>query len=138
MVLSLNPCAREGPKAASRSGPTFPVVPASASVWHEPHLLTKSSFPPPTLEFRSTPPVPHPAVTRTAPRIAAAAAAEAGLGRGFFRVKPLEGLGAGRVDREHAVEAGDLEDLRNVAIAADDREPAALLAQPLDPADQHA
>src|SRR2546430_7856849 len=45
---------------------------------------------------------------------------------------------AGRVDREDAVEPGDLEDLRDVAIAADERELPVVRAEPLDAADEHA
>src|SRR3954453_4709292 len=45
---------------------------------------------------------------------------------------------AGRVDREDAVESCDLEDLRDVAVAADERELPLVRAQPLDPADEHA
>src|SRR5437764_2808144 len=42
-----------------------------------------------------------------------------------------------RIDREHAVETGDLEDLRDVAVAAHERELAVVRAQPLDAADEH-
>src|SRR6202008_4136954 len=48
------------------------------------------------------------------------------------------GLLARRVDREDAVEAGDLEDLRDVAVAADERKLPLVRSQPLDPADQDA
>src|SRR5262249_31104795 len=48
------------------------------------------------------------------------------------------GLLARGVDREHLVEAGDLEDLRDVAVAADQRELAVVRPQPLDAADEHA
>ena len=61
------------------------------------------------------------------------------------RAASLYGCGAGadgrlarRVDREDAVEPGDLEDLRDVAVAADERELAVVRAQPLDAADEHA
>src|SRR5262249_32913281 len=100
IVLSLNPCSREAEKAASRSGPTFPVARARARVGPAPHFARKRPFPPAVLESVSTPPVPQPPAVSTAPMIAAAVAAR--LGRSFFRVKPLEGLCAGRVDREHA------------------------------------
>src|SRR5207247_68477 len=46
-----------------------------------------------------------------------------------------DGFVPGRVDREDAVEARDLEDLRDVAVAADERELAVVLAQALHAAD---
>src|SRR6266545_1051205 len=49
-----------------------------------------------------------------------------------------DGLVAGRVDREHAVEPGDLEDLRDVPIAADERKLPLVRAQALDPTYKHA
>src|SRR5204863_168683 len=45
---------------------------------------------------------------------------------------------ARRVDREDPVEAGDLEDLGDVAVAADERELPAVRAEPLHAADEHA
>src|SRR6185437_2390314 len=48
------------------------------------------------------------------------------------------GLVAGRVDREDAVETGDLEDLRDVPVAADKRELAVVRAEPLHAADEDA
>jgi hypothetical protein len=42
------------------------------------------------------------------------------------------------MDREDAVEPGDLEDLRDVSVAADEREPAVLDSQALDAADEDA
>ena len=45
---------------------------------------------------------------------------------------------AGPVDREDAVEAGDFEDLRDVPVAADERELPVVRAQALDPSDEHA
>src|SRR5262249_54858433 len=47
-------------------------------------------------------------------------------------------LVAGRIDREHAVEAGDLEDLRDVPVATDQGELAVVRAQPLDAPDEDA
>src|SRR5436309_14405097 len=49
-----------------------------------------------------------------------------------------DGLDAGRVDREHAVEPGDLEDLRDVPVAADERELPLVRTQPFDATDEHA
>src|SRR3954453_6889259 len=49
-----------------------------------------------------------------------------------------DGFVAGRVNGEHTVESGDLEDLRDVAVAADERELAVVRAEALDPADEHA
>src|ERR687883_197604 len=53
------------------------------------------------------------------------------------RTQLRHSLLAGGIDREDAIEAGDLEDLRDVAVAADQRELAVVRAQPLDTADQH-
>src|SRR6516225_12442449 len=41
------------------------------------------------------------------------------------------------MNREDAVEAGDLEDLGDVPVAADERELAVVRAEPLDAADEH-
>ena len=123
------------PESGIEVGPTFPVVPASASVWRN-RICSRTA---PCRRQRcavSTPPVPQPAAASTAPSIAAAAAAR--LRGSFFGVKPLEGLRACRIDLENAVQTGDLEDLRDVAVAADDRSCAALRPQPLDSADQDA
>ena len=53
-------------------------------------------------------------------------------------VEVRDRLVARRVDREDAVEAGDLEDLRDVPVAADERQLAVVRAQALDPADEDA
>ena len=50
----------------------------------------------------------------------------------------LDRLVARRVDGEHPVETGDLEDLRDVAVAAHERQLAVARPQPLDPADEYA
>src|SRR2546423_13821885 len=42
------------------------------------------------------------------------------------------------IDSEETVEAGDLEDLRDAAVGADEREPPLVHAQALDPADKDA
>src|SRR5665647_2254832 len=49
-----------------------------------------------------------------------------------------DGVVACREDREHSIEAGDLEDLRDVAVAADERELAVARAEPLHAAHEHA
>src|SRR5256885_15158208 len=85
------------------------------------------------------PPVPQAAsviARRTPP---AAAASSRTLGRGLLgRLELGDSLVAGRIDREDTVEAGDLEDLGDVAIAADQRELSIVRAQSLDASDQHA
>ena len=45
IVDSWKPCCLSGRNASSRFGPTVPVVPASASVWQEPHVWMKSALP---------------------------------------------------------------------------------------------
>src|SRR3954470_13284008 len=57
---------------------------------------------------------------------------------GGRRAGVLQRLVARLVDREDAVEAGYLEDLRDVLVGADQSERAARRAQPLDAADEHA
>ena len=85
---------------------------------------------------RAGPPVPQPAARRRP------AQGEGAAGCAQVRTGGGAGLGeclvAGRIDREDAVEPGDLEDLRDVPVAADEREPAFLGAEPLDAADEHA
>src|SRR6266571_403746 len=132
-------------KASSRFGPTIPRALASASVWHEAQLglggtpRMKSCLPTVAFPPWARPPVPQPAETATA-RTAKTAPASANrtLGRLAGGACLRERLVAGRVDREDAVEPRDLEDLGDVPVAADEREPAVLRAQPLDPAYEHA
>src|SRR5438874_421406 len=85
------------------------------------------------------PPVPQAAsatATRTPPT---AATSGRTLSRGLLgRLELGDGLVAGRIDREDTVEAGDLEDLGDVAIAADQRELSVVRAESLYASDQHA
>src|SRR5262249_15384567 len=59
-------------------------------------------------------------------------------GSGTGRVEAGHRLVARRMDREDAVEARDLEDLRDVAVAANEGELAVVRPQALDAADEHA
>src|SRR5579884_154430 len=125
--------------ASSRFGPTAPVVFASASVWQAPHVLRKSSFPWAGSPDVTRPTAPQPlarSATRTAARLRKPARSV--LGGRLRGVQLRDRLVARAVDREHAVEPRDLEDLRDVAVAADERELAVVRAQPLDAADEHA
>src|SRR5881275_847681 len=54
------------------------------------------------------------------------------------RLELGDGLVAGGVDREDAVEAGDLEDLGDVAVAADERQLPVVRAEALDASDEDA
>src|SRR5436190_9930310 len=105
-----------------------PCVLASASVWQPPHFAANSCLPletsalAPALE---TPPVPH-AVTRNGVRSAAQRAiarrnADPLAGRSAA-VELRERVVARGINREHAVEARDLEALRDVSVGADERQ----------------
>src|SRR4051794_17824670 len=111
-------------KASSRFGPTAPFVPASASVWQAPQFFWKSSLPPEAEVFSTRPTVPQADATAA---IAVRAGRPPRSWRSTLRGRlpgagRVQGLVAGGVDREHAVETGDLEDLRDVAVAADERQ----------------
>src|SRR4051812_32195389 len=136
IVWTSNPCVLSEPNALSRLGPIVPVVPASASVWHEPHVVLKSFLPA----------AGSPDVTRsTAPQPAASAATSpatptsSALRRGReLLVDGGDRLLAAAVDREDAVEAGDLEDLRDVTVAADQRQLTVVRPESLDAPDEDA
>src|SRR6266540_3771631 len=84
------------------------------------------------------PPVPQAAsaTARAAPPRAASSGRK--LRRRLVgRLELGDGLVAGGIDGEDAVEAGDLEDLGDVAVAADERQLTVVRAQPLDTADEH-
>src|SRR5918992_1625656 len=144
MVVAPMPSARGCTNASSRLGPITPAVPASASTWQRPHLPGKSSLP----RMRSpvpsseSPTVPQPAVTRAATRSAHAPVSARAQPPLTLRSRPGAERAHGRVarlvDREHAVEAGDLEDLRDVAVAADEGQLPVVRAEPLHAADQDA
>src|SRR4051794_3021616 len=147
IVDSAKPWARGTAKEASRFGPTFPSVPASASTWHEPQdclslpgPLMKSCLPALlSAAAGESPPVPQPAAASAVRQTRPAAAKRMRSGGRPARGPELrDGLLARGVDREHAVESRDLEDLRDVAVAADERELAVVRAEPLDAADEHA
>src|SRR5207253_4498352 len=59
-------------------------------------------------------------------------------GRLVGRLHSGDGLPTCRIDREHAIEAGDLEDLGDVAVAADERQLPLVRAQPFDASDEDA
>src|SRR5207302_6743876 len=98
------------------------------------------SFRPVSLSPRRTrPPVPQPASTAAAPRSGRTRRKSRKLcGRLIGGAKLRDRFLACRIDREHAIEAGDLEDLRDVAVATDERKLAVVRPQPLDTADKHA
>src|SRR5688500_50151 len=144
-VLSSKPppaSERAARNASSRFGPTVPRVAASASVWQPPHCWTKRSRP----------------WIRSAPEESAARPAQPASGRRaptrptHRRRRPSNavclGLGsladardrfiARLVDVEDLVQPRDLEDLRNVSVAADEGEPASIRAEPLDAPDEDA
>src|SRR5215207_8608266 len=141
MVDSSKPCStRTEWNASSRFGPITPFVPASASVWHEPQFATNICLPAVALPGSSTrPSEPQPASASSA---ADATSAMANRCRNLRRRLPgadrCGRLVACPVDREHAVEPGDLEDLRDVPVGADERELPFVRAEPLHTADQHA
>src|SRR6478736_1840240 len=107
--------------ASSRFGPIVPVVPASASVWHEPHFAWKSFLPATGSPEVTRPTAPQPALT-AATRPASPTRAALRRGRELLVDGSDRFLTAG-VDREDAVEPGDLEDLRDVPVAADEGQP---------------
>src|SRR3954451_9261397 len=122
---------------SSRFGPTVPCVPAAASVWQPPHFATNSCFPLSVSPPRTTPPAPQPASRSTAPTSVSARSTLCGrlVGRG---TQLRNGLLARGIDREHAVETRDLEDLRDVAVAADERELPVVRPEPFHAADEDA
>src|SRR6185503_2046575 len=127
-------------KASSRFGPITPFVPASARVWHEPQFSMNICFPAVALPGSSTrPSEPQPA-SASSPTDATSAMAERlrNLGGGLPGADRGGRLVARRIDREHPVEPGDLEDLRDVPIRADERELPLVGAEALHAADEHA
>src|SRR5438477_1880696 len=84
------------------------------------------------------PPVPQPAsaIARATPP-AAANSGRTLCRRLVSRLELGDGLVAGGIDREDAVEARDLKDLGDVAVTADERELSVVRAQSLDAADEH-
>src|SRR5947199_4535797 len=141
---SLKPSARACANAASGFGPIVAVDPAAASVWQPAHC------PAPEKSWRpwftsaeapvTDPPVPHAASMRTTatPPAAAESFRSKLRGRPVGRLHVGDGLVARGVDREHAVEPGDLEDLGDVPVAANERQLPVVGAQPLDPSDEDA
>src|SRR5919108_5345281 len=85
----------------------------------------------------TSPPVPQPASRTATPSSRTIRIKLRGrlVGR---RAQLRDSFLARRVDREDAVEARNLEDLRDVAIAADERQLSVVRAQALDAADEHA
>src|SRR5579885_2376646 len=146
MVCTEKPCALSDEKASSRLGPTAPCAFASASVWQEaqagddPFGFEKSSLPWAGSPVVTRPTAPHPAASiATSARRAAGARTRLRLRVWLGDAGQLrDRLVARAVDGEDAVEAGDLEDLRDVAVAADERELAVVRAQALHAADEHA
>src|SRR5947209_4616698 len=126
----LNPWALSAAKASSRFGPIFPCVPASARVWQEPHLSLKSVLPAAASPDVTRPTAPQPAATAAT---RTASPTTTGLRRGGqLLVDRRDRVFAAGVDREDTVETGDLEDLRDVAVATDERQLAVVRAEPLD------
>src|SRR5579885_1014181 len=121
IVCCENPCVLSDEKALSRFGPTTPWDFASASVWHEAHepllvVARNSSFPWATSPWPTRSTAPHPAASvATRARRAAGARTRVRLRAWLGDAGQLrDGLLARGVDREHAVEPRDLEDLRDV------------------------
>src|SRR5512133_259609 len=138
IVLSLKCSAFDSANASSRLGPTVPREPASLSVWQLPQRAsaTKSFLPRFASPPCTAPPVPQPETTTTsATRNAPKRVRNLALCRGAGLRQSLVASG---IDREDTVEPGDLEDLRDVPVAADEREPAVLVTEPLDAADEDA
>src|SRR5207249_11548248 len=123
-------------KASSRFGPVVPFVPALASVWQPPQVATKSFLPAAASPEVTRPTAPQPtAVAATRP----ARPTTTGLRRGRqLLADGCDRLLTGAIDREDTVEPGDLEDLRDVPVAADERQPAVVRPQALDAAHEHA
>src|SRR5436190_6727619 len=141
IALSLKPSARDCAKESSRFGPMPPADPTAASAWQPAHFCWNSALPFWTSACADTfPPVPHAARVSATAAMPSAAARRRTLGRRLFcrRLELGDGLVAGWVNREDAVEAGDLEDLGDVAVTADERELSLVRAQPLDAPDEHA
>src|SRR6185295_532551 len=132
---------REARNASSRLGPMLATVPASASVWHPPQFCEKSCLPAfVSAALESTARPAQPAVRSAAPASARGRSRRSVKRLGLrlsLLADALHGFGARLVDGEDLVQAGDLEDLRDVPVAADEREPAAVRAEALDPADEH-
>src|SRR5437763_5195255 len=137
IALSLYPSARACANESSRFGPIVPEALAAASVWHAAHLCWKSFLPVSLSPLVTSPPAPQPERRTAAPRSSSAKRKLRGrLIRG--RTQLRHGFVARGIDREDAVEAGDLEDLGDVPIAADERQLAVIRAETLDAPDQHA
>src|SRR5438067_4671152 len=130
IVCCEKPCVLSDENASSRFGPIVPLEPASPSVWqlaHEPLevFARNSCLPCATSPWPTRPTAPQPVTSAADARRRAAgartvfSALRAGLGDA---VELRDRLVAGSVDREDAVEAGDLEDLGDVAVAAHERQ----------------
>src|SRR5919108_3721886 len=131
---------RAAKNALSRFGPTVPAVAASWSVWQLPQFLTKSCFPRfVSALFKSTVRPAQPASRKAAARSARQRKRPGNdLRRLRSLAQALESLVARLVHVEDLVQTGDLEDLRDVAVAADEREPPPVRPQALHAADEHA
>src|SRR3954447_10852865 len=140
IAVSLKPSARACAKESSRVGRTPPAEPTAASAWQPAHCCWKRAFPFWTSAVDDTfPPVPHAARASASAAPPIAATRSRSLCRRLFcRLELGDGLVAGWVDREDAVEACDLEDLGDVAVTAHERELSFVRAQTLDAADEHA
>src|SRR3954469_3631646 len=140
IALSLKPSERASANESSRFGPIPPVEPTAAKAWQPAHFCWKSALPFCTSALAETlPAVPHAARASTIAAPPSAAQTSRPLCRRLVgRLELGDGLVAGGVDREDAVEAGDLEDLGDVAVTADERELTLVRAQALDAADEHA
>src|SRR5215212_1944437 len=133
---------REARNASSRLGPTFAVVPASARAWQPPQFWEKRVLPAfESAALESTARPAQPAARSAAPASTRGRSARS-VNRLGLRLSLLADafhrFGARLVDGEDLVQAGDLEDLRDVPVAADERKPAPVRAEALDSAHQHA
>src|SRR5439155_24321697 len=121
------PCAPAAARAGQYAQLCFPFAP-----------LRKRSLPAAASPDLEMPPVPQPAAKNATASATPASAIRLNLGGRLGTVELLDGLDTGGIDGEDPVEAGDLEDLGDVAVTADEQQLAAVRPQPLDAADQHA
>src|SRR2546423_1411037 len=140
IALSLKPSARACANESSRFGPMPPAEPTAASACQPAHFCWKSAFPFWTSADPETlPPVPQAASDNASAAQPSAAGSRRTLRRRLVgRLELRHGLVAGGIDGEDAVEARDLEDLGDVAVAADERQLPVIRAQALDSSDEDA
>src|SRR5207248_8246941 len=100
-------------------------------------FFVKRSLPWVTSPLPATLPLPQPASASAAPSPSVAAISRTVL-RGAVLADLRDRVLARRVDREDAIEAGDLEDLRDVPVVADQGGLPGVRTEPLHAADEDA